>query len=400
MLEKSKGWIRLPRSIQQHWLWKDQPFSPAQAWLDLMMTACYTQKKILLSCPRMVLTLPRGALYSSQTQLAQRWGWGRTKVRNFLALLQEEGLLQGEKVGNGMLYTLLCYEEWVDGANPDSTPETAACPAQGSHWGASRTAVSPPPSPPADCPEKPVPTGKKPQASRDARPASPPAPNRQTTSASTEPAPSTHSCRTAGEHIQQREEREKREEGEQPPHPGAKAADPIVKAANPSPQATDPIVKAANPSPQATDPVAKVTALPPWVAALPVVVVESELLALLSGGADRALVEWAAAVAAQRGKGWAYTQGIIRNAMKGSARETPPGTCGMGMPGTRTPGMGTPNTPPTGTTGTRIPPMGAPRRGAASLAPSYDPEEFDRRGFELPPLPGMASPPTGGTDTG
>ena len=335
MTEHNRGWIPLSRSIQQHWLWQDQPFSMGQAWLDLMLTACYTPKKMLLSYPKMVLELPRGGLYTSQVQLAERWGWSRTKVRSFLAMLQKEGMLQAERVGNGYLYTLLCYEEWTDGGSTARTDTSAQQAEQ---------TFSPQPgdaSPHAseqtfsaqseDTPSAPMEFPAVPRSGGASLPAALPKDSTGTADAQSQnstgtlPAPYGNTSRTPSGHIQQREERKQSEQGKppQPPRRREQAA-----------------------------------SLPDWTGMLPVVVVDAELSALLMAGADRALVEWAAAVAAERGKGWAYAQGIIRKVMQEKA------LTGSNRPYNQT---------------------SAPIRERKPS--SYDPEEFDRRGFDLPPLP-------------
>ena len=369
MTEHNRGWIPLSRSIQQHWLWQDQPFSMGQAWLDLMLTACYTPKKMLLSYPKMVLELPRGGLYTSQVQLAERWGWSRTKVRSFLAMLQKEGMLQAERVGNGYLYTLLCYEEWTDGgstartdasaqqaeqtfsvqpgdASPHSTEQTFSTGTQSLQHtfppqpdNASRHLKEPLSysteqtfsAQSEDTPSAPMEFPAVPRSGGASLPAALPKDSTGTADAQSQnstgtlPAPHGNTSRTPSGHIQQREERKQSEQGKppQPPRRREQAA-----------------------------------SLPDWTGMLPVVVVDAELSALLMAGADRPLVEWAAAVAAERGKGWAYAQGIIRKVMQEKA------LTGSNRPYNQT---------------------SAPIRERKPS--SYDPEEFDRRGFDLPPLP-------------
>ena len=335
MTEHNRGWIPLSRSIQQHWLWQDQPFSMGQAWLDLMLTACYTPKKMLLSYPKMVLELPRGGLYTSQVQLAERWGWSRTKVRSFLAMLQKEGMLQAERVGNGYLYTLLCYEEWTDGGSTARTDTSAqqaeqtfsVQPGDASPHSTEQTFSAQS----KDTPSAPMEFPAVPRSGGASLPAALPKDSTGTADAQSQnstgtlPAPYGNTSRTPSRHIQQREERKQSEQGK-PPRPPRRRE--------------------------------QAASLPDWTGMLPVVVVDAELSALLMAGADRPLVEWAAAVAAERGKGWAYAQGIIRKVMQEKA------LTGSNRPYNQT---------------------SAPIRERKPS--SYDPEEFDRRGFDLPPLP-------------
>jgi len=47
MAGEGKGWIRVYRSIQEHWLWQEKPFSKGQAWLDLLLSANHQDSKII-----------------------------------------------------------------------------------------------------------------------------------------------------------------------------------------------------------------------------------------------------------------------------------------------------------------------------------------------------------------
>ena len=85
------GWIRLHRSIQSHWLWKDKPFSYGQAWMDLLMMVNHKEGKVLMDAT--LVTVPAGAVITSEKILSERWGWGRTKTRTFLKLLESDSMI-------------------------------------------------------------------------------------------------------------------------------------------------------------------------------------------------------------------------------------------------------------------------------------------------------------------
>ncbi|MHB9946931.1 DnaD domain protein [Clostridium botulinum] len=91
MAGEGKGWISLYRSIQDHWLWKEKPFSKGQAWMDLLLSANHKDNKILLG--NELILVPKGTFITSQAKLMERWGWGNTKVRNFLKLLKEDKMI-------------------------------------------------------------------------------------------------------------------------------------------------------------------------------------------------------------------------------------------------------------------------------------------------------------------
>ena len=87
----AEGWIRLHRSIQTHWLWKDKPFSYGQAWMDLLMMVNHKESKVLMDAT--LVTVPAGAVITSEKKLSERWGWGRTKTRTFLKLLESDSMI-------------------------------------------------------------------------------------------------------------------------------------------------------------------------------------------------------------------------------------------------------------------------------------------------------------------
>ena len=86
-----KGWISLYRRIQSHWLWEEKPFDKRSAWIDLLLLANHQDNKFLLG--NELVEVKTGSFITSQSKLMNRWGWGNTKVRNFLKLLKEDGMI-------------------------------------------------------------------------------------------------------------------------------------------------------------------------------------------------------------------------------------------------------------------------------------------------------------------
>lgn len=86
------GWVSVHRQLQEHWLWKDKPFSYGQAWVDLIMMANHTDNKFLLG--RELVEVKAGSFITSELKLMERWGWGKTRVRTFLDLLQKDKMIE------------------------------------------------------------------------------------------------------------------------------------------------------------------------------------------------------------------------------------------------------------------------------------------------------------------
>ena len=85
------GWISLHRQLQEHWLWEDKPFTKGQAWIDMLLLANHADKRFLLG--NELVEVKAGSFITSELKLMERWGWSKTKVRNFLALLQEDKMI-------------------------------------------------------------------------------------------------------------------------------------------------------------------------------------------------------------------------------------------------------------------------------------------------------------------
>ena len=87
-----QGWISVHRQLQDHWLWEDKPFSKGLAWIDILMLANHADNKFLLG--NELVEVKAGSFITSELKLAERWGWSKTKVRAFLALLQKDSMIQ------------------------------------------------------------------------------------------------------------------------------------------------------------------------------------------------------------------------------------------------------------------------------------------------------------------
>ena len=106
------GYIKLYRDIQEHWIWQDKPFSKGQAWIDLLMTANHDENKVVLG--NEIILVERGCLITSEVKLAKRWGWSRCKVRTFLELLVNDGMIDKKSDSKKTYLKILNYNVWQD----------------------------------------------------------------------------------------------------------------------------------------------------------------------------------------------------------------------------------------------------------------------------------------------
>lgn len=91
MAGEGKGWISLYRSIQDHWLWQEKPFSKGQAWMDLLLSANHQDKRIVFDSN--LIEVKRGQFITSIRKLCDRWGWSNSKVKKFLDTLQSDEMI-------------------------------------------------------------------------------------------------------------------------------------------------------------------------------------------------------------------------------------------------------------------------------------------------------------------
>jgi hypothetical protein len=82
------GFIILQRKITENWLWLSEPFSKAQAWVDLLLLANHSNGSFFIRGVK--VEIKRGEVGKSEESLSQRWKWSRGKVRAFLKLLESE----------------------------------------------------------------------------------------------------------------------------------------------------------------------------------------------------------------------------------------------------------------------------------------------------------------------
>lgn len=107
-----QGWIRVHRSLMEHWLHEDKPFGKFGAWVDLLLMANHEARK--MSIGGEFTTIERGQLFTSSLSLSERWGWSRGKVERFLKQLENDQMMERKRTPNGQLLTLVNYSVYQD----------------------------------------------------------------------------------------------------------------------------------------------------------------------------------------------------------------------------------------------------------------------------------------------
>lgn len=118
MEKESKGFIKLERSIFEHWIF--QYAEKFKAFVDLIQLARWKDEKLIIG--NKLITIPRGSYYTSELKLAERWGWSRNKTRDFLKLLESEKMITKKGTSKGTTLTITNYEFYQgEGTTNDTT---------------------------------------------------------------------------------------------------------------------------------------------------------------------------------------------------------------------------------------------------------------------------------------
>lgn len=115
------GFIKTYRKISTHWLWNIKPYSPGQAWIDLLMLAVYKQNKGIFRGG--FYDLHPGQLVTSDQTLANRWGWTRKKVRLFLQRLEKDEMLNNKRDNRKSIITICNWGDYQGYNEFDRTTE-------------------------------------------------------------------------------------------------------------------------------------------------------------------------------------------------------------------------------------------------------------------------------------
>ena len=107
--------------MQECWIWLDkEPFDKRSAWIDLLLTANHSDKKIHFNGE--IITVERGQILTSIRKLSAKWKWSYDKVMRFLRLIESDGMIHKDSDNFRTLITIENYEVYQDLPNADRTP--------------------------------------------------------------------------------------------------------------------------------------------------------------------------------------------------------------------------------------------------------------------------------------
>lgn len=116
------GWIKLHRKICDNYLWTLEPFTKAQAWIDLILNANHKDNK--MSVRGCIVDIKRGQIGWSELTMVKRWKWSRNKVRMFLKRLEKDIQIVQQKSHVTSIITILCYDDYQSQGTTEGTTES------------------------------------------------------------------------------------------------------------------------------------------------------------------------------------------------------------------------------------------------------------------------------------
>lgn len=114
------GWIKLHRSITEHWLYKEKRvFSKFEAWNDILLTVNFSDAQTLIKGN--IYHIKRGQSILSLESWGKRWNWDKHKVRRFFKLLEKDLMIELKSDTVTTQLTVCKYESYQDTCNTSAT---------------------------------------------------------------------------------------------------------------------------------------------------------------------------------------------------------------------------------------------------------------------------------------
>ena len=102
------GWIKLPREIQDHWIWSDS--RRLKMWIKLLFMAKWTNDRVNVG--NSFIELRRGQILTTLRTLKNQLDCSRGTVSDFLKVLEEGGMIEKEVTPKYTIITILDYDNF------------------------------------------------------------------------------------------------------------------------------------------------------------------------------------------------------------------------------------------------------------------------------------------------
>lgn len=111
------GWIKLHRSIQDHFIYDFSEPDKAMAWIDILLSASYQESKVKVKST--LFTVSKGQWLVSQVTLQKRWRMSQNKVKRLLKLLENDGMIRLNTNDLTSVITICNYNDYQNDERPN-----------------------------------------------------------------------------------------------------------------------------------------------------------------------------------------------------------------------------------------------------------------------------------------
>jgi len=116
---KNMGFIRIFRSIKNHWLWQDE--KKLKWWFDILISANYSSQKVLIKGS--LIECGRGQSIKSLETWAKDWLTTKKTVQTFFKLLSSDRMILIENLKVTTRITVCNYDSYNNMVNATYTAE-------------------------------------------------------------------------------------------------------------------------------------------------------------------------------------------------------------------------------------------------------------------------------------
>ena len=114
-----QGVFAVDRGIFDHPIFAPEPFTEREAWLWMLSSAAWADKRVRVG--KTMIDLQRGQLAFATRFLAVKWQWSHSKVVRFLNRLKTDTMLTTQPTHDATLITICNYSEYQFGRNATET---------------------------------------------------------------------------------------------------------------------------------------------------------------------------------------------------------------------------------------------------------------------------------------
>lgn len=118
------GWIKVDRGITENWIWDAKPFSFGQAWLDLLLSANWRDTKRIYKGN--LIEQRAGEVVTTIKGLADKWGWDRKKVKQFLDALEADYMVYLTTSTHGVRIRIANWHKYQNEENQNAKNGTTS----------------------------------------------------------------------------------------------------------------------------------------------------------------------------------------------------------------------------------------------------------------------------------